>query len=268
MKFEIAIFAKANCYEIVKVSIQEYLITNVEMIKIICPKQDTSSFINLLGKRVTIINDCEIDDCEMYEILKKYEKEINDKKRSVGWYYQQYIKLKYSINCNIINYIIDGDTFVSSETISNFIKDKKISISYENVNIYTNSLNNYWGMNILTKKSFITNSIVVEPGILNINKNEFNKYYINWIKQVLNNANEDISEYQLIGNKLLSNYNYKIKKVRFFRRADLFLDKKTVFEVVNKLKNKYSIVAFEKNHKKSYVKKLVAKIYAYFGISW
>jgi len=122
----------------------------------------------------------------------------------------------------------------------------------------------------LREVSYIANFGIISPNLFNKNFKSvdllFFKIY-NYCKE--NNVKFIISEYQIYGNVMLDN-NWNPKKFKFFRRGDLlpinFFGLRRIINFSNFIG--FDAIAFEVNHKKTFLNKIMAPILFIFGYTW
>ncbi len=210
----IAIFATKSDKEVVKLGLTYYKYIGIKKIFIVCPK-DHYKELNFNYDNVDYIFDEEI---AYYYEIRETSKNFGTKR---SWYLQQFLKLSLWNSSNKDLLIIDGDTIVSKETLDSIIIDDVLFYTEEHIARYNTFIKSAFNVKT-TDKSFICNFCNFKDS----NKFIFEKGFLRFLslveKNILNLKNTDLSEYQLHGTlEYITNKN--IKRLRIFRRADLFI---------------------------------------------
>ena len=272
--FNILIFTTAKNINITKCTVCELVKTRADNIKVITPHNDIQIYNQLfkenveiyLGK-VQIVSDEELDPKGAYRL--QLSLIMNNSKR-IGWYYQQYLKIKAASKSEIPTWVLDGDTYFNKSFVEYYTTNKIIPGTKEKISHYNESLIKIFpDLNVENNFSYIANCSFIDPILLNkLFTDPIEIVFTKWINCIIKDKRIDISEYQLFGNIMVGN-SYNKKLVKFYRRADLLLNgKEGEIEVIEKLKNKYDIIGFEFNHKAGKARKIMAKILLLVNYSW
>ena len=264
-KINIAIFTTKNSKEVVKLGLDYYKYIGIEKISIVCPK-DHYKELNFNNNNVDYIFDEEI---AYYDEIKESSKKFGIKSK---WYLQQFLKLSLwnSSDTNLL--IIDGDTIVSKETLNLIVSDDVLFYTKENIARYNLFINSVFNLST-TDKSFICNFCNFKDSNKFIFEKDFLKF-LNLVEINIHNLkNTDLSEYQLHGTLEYIN-NKNTKKLRIFRRADLFIfgPLKNIADMdIHDLKSfflGYNAICYEFNHNRNLIKSLLAHVYRIFKVTW
>lgn len=197
-----------------------------------------------------------IKDLNFDSVKKNISKiDLEAVKRS-GWYFQQFLKMAYSLICEDEYYIVwDSDT-MPIKKIDLIIKNKPI-FYYKNENNkpYFETMKRLFPkLKFFFKKSFICEIMIINREImlelikkisLNNNINLF------WINILLSVKRDDLkysgfSEFETYGTYVLNYYNeiYSKKKIFSYRRGKALLNNSLL--EINKIPKKYQTISFEK----------------------
>tara|TARA_A100001015_G_scaffold321670_1_gene453903 strand:+ start:7696 stop:8511 length:816 start_codon:yes stop_codon:yes gene_type:complete len=263
--FKIVIFCTKYSSKVLEAAIDYYLSIGIKSFEIICPKKD----FKILNSNKNNIDFTFDEDLPFYEELLETSKNL---KRKQGWYFQQFLKLSYWYRSTSDCLVVDGDTIISKETLEDIFYNNCLHYTEENISTY-NFLTSNLLKGISSNKSFICNF----ANFKSENKYLFAKGFMNFIKNISNlleeNNDLDFSEYQLHGT-IESTKNKNQKKLRIFRRADLFiwgplkLSKKIDKTHLENFFLSYDAICYESNHKSNILKSLIAHFYKVIGISW
>lgn len=231
---------------------------------LLTPNKEKDSFVDIA---IQFNNINYISDETLYgytkvkNFLEENYKQINRKKRSVGWYLQQYLKLAHCYGSKNDLIIIDGDTIFSKNFLKHYLKNPFLIKTKENHQAY--QVSNLF-QNITNSDScYIANAGYFSPYILKKYILEIDSWFIEAITKILIN-NYDFSEYQIMAS-LIKNEQYILneKYIKIFRRFELI-------EGVtwNKALVKYDAISMEQNHNKTLLKKILAKQMYKVGYTW
>ena len=262
---KVAIFCTRDSRKVLDSAIDYYLSIGLESFEIICPKKDLKN-LNFEKPGINFTFD---ENLPFYKELYESSK-ILEKKQ--GWYLQQFLKLSYWHNSKKDCLVIDGDTILSKKAFENIIYNNYLYYTEENIFNYNYLVSNLF-REVKHNKSFICNFANFKTN----NKDLFDEGFMKFIKNILNllleNVDVDFSEYQLHG-AIEHSKNDNVKKLRIFRRADLFiwgplkLSKKIRIKHLDEFFLYYDAICYESKHKKNFLKSLIAHFYKLIGISW
>ena len=261
----IAIFCTKSSKYVLRLSILYYQSLGIKNIKIICPKRHYENlYFNFKG--VKYVFD---EDLEYFDEIKKASLKHGHRQ---NWYLQQFLKLSYWYSSVSDCLIIDGDSILSEKTLNQIIHKDILYFTNENITAY-----NFFIKKILnietTTKSFICNFCNFKSS----NKDIFSNSYLNFLELVndllLTSNYGDFSEYQVHGT-IENSKNNKQSPLKIFRRADLLIfgslrkiDEVSLKTLIEFFKV-YDVICYESNHKKNFIKSVVAHVYKLFRISW
>lgn len=264
-EINIAIFTTKDSKDVVKLSISYYKHIGIKKICIVCPRDHYKELYFDIDN-IDYIFDEEI---AYYDKIIESSKKFGSKK---GWYLQQFLKLSLWNSSDKDLLIIDGDTIISKKTLDLIISNEILFYTKEDIARYNFFIKSAFNLTT-SDKSFICNFC----NFKNENKFIFEGNFLKFLdlveSHILNSNHNDLSEYQLHGTLEFSK-NKKIKELRIFRRADLFIfgSLKSVAEIqISNLQNffkRYDVICYESNHERSFIKSLFAHIYKVLRISW
>jgi hypothetical protein len=247
-------------YQKVQKNIDVYIVT---------PKKNAAAFKSETVK--LIFDEDVVGYTEVLTYLNSVKTEILLKKRSVGWYLQQYLKIAVSYYNFPEEHIIvhDGDTAFSEKIMNLMLSSPVLLCTHEkNFKVYNNYLNAI-GLKILDYSYVANANIFYSKKIATLLKGEelFTWFIHTLDKLVLPNADMDFSEYQL--SATLLNSDFTSKQINFFRRFDLIQDSfKEVDVAIEHGLKRYNALAFEFGHHSTKRKKFIAKIAYMLGYRW
>jgi hypothetical protein len=265
------IFCTRHNYKTVGQTIQRYSENGNFSIFIYCPESDIyflSEYLNGSGF-FHLKSDFEIDpNGKFFEIIKSWSKQ--GVTNYPGWCYQQYLKLKLVEASQDLLVIMDGDTYVDPIYLHNCIESKVVTSTLENVETYNKMFKNVkLGINI-RETSYIANFGIISPNLFKANFESVDNLFLKIYKySIEKNVQFTISEYQIFGNIMLDN-NWKSRSFKFFRRGDLlpinFFGLTRIINIANFLG--FNAIAFEANHSRNFINKIIAPIVFIFRFSW
>jgi hypothetical protein len=211
---------------------------------------------------------------EIVKFLNSKRGEILEKKRrTVGWYLQQYLKVAAAFHSSEPIFISDGDTIFSGNLLADISRSPKLLTTKENPDTYNN------GCRVLGYStfpvSFVANGGLFCPRELRLRIPCCTKWFQNSLETILddNNRASDFSEYQIMGNILSSKLNSR--RLRIFRRFDMLSkleDLDSVSDVylskLERIFNRYDALAWEFGHKSYPIKRVVARLAFLCNYSW
>ena len=267
----IVFFCSAKSIDTCKASLRYYYekVQKKIDVYIVTPKKNEDAF---KSKNVKLIFDENVVGYEeVLNYLNSVKTQIHSKKRSVGWYLQQYLKLAvcyYNFPEQPI-IVHDGDTVFSEKIMNLMLSSSTLLCTREkNFQIYNNYLRAI-GLKV-PNYSYVANAnIFYSPKIGTLlSSQELYSWFIDTFqKLVLLNDDFDFSEYQLTATLLHNDLNSK--QINFFRRFDLIEDSFEEIDVaVEHGLNKYNALAFEFGHDTTKTKKIIAKIAYMLGYAW
>lgn len=236
----------------------QYIFKYIKFNKLIIsvPDHDYDSIYNLLGhySRTHIIKDSSVISYDEIILIKNVLAQRNLEKY-YGWYLQQFIKIRLASNCQrgVVALIWDADTiplrpinFIGADGSLNYF------VGNEFHEPYFMTLKNILGLDKLTTYSFIAQSFPVYADHVK----EFTESIggnNKWIATILNCLSSGsphlFSEYETLGNFLLSRYPHKVNFIfsRWERRGNLyFYFYRSIDRAIKYLSFDNSFVAFEK----------------------
>jgi len=225
-------------------------------------------------QKISVLKDSEIKGYDnVFSYLMKNIETIKKNNRSLNWYLQQYLKLATAWYASERIFISDGDTIFSVDLIDKISKSPILLATKENVSRYNN------GLKLLglpcNCNSFIANGGIFEPSELNKLNTSAETWFISSLNTLLTAEIDcDFSEYQIQGSLLA--YRMQTKKLNFFRRFDLikdisnvrYMEDQDIIYLVTKALKKYDAISFEPTHKRSNLKRILAKIAYSTNYSW
>lgn len=185
--------------------------------------------------------------------------ENNLKPTAVNWYYQQFLKLGYSLVCDSEYYLCwDSDT-LPLRKIDMFSPDGKpyLDIKPEFNNTYFITIENLFGFSKIIEKSFVAehmlfNTALMKEMISEIEKTNYEgtKFYEKILHAVgSNNLNQGFSEFETYGSWVGMRHSsaYKLRDWRSFRNTNFFVDISEVTQAdLDWLSIDYDAATFEK----------------------
>ncbi len=265
------LFCTKENKELVHEIITKYSEYGIFFITVYCPENDIDILRNYLSDLSGFVmkSDYEIDpNGSFFEIIKSWN--IQGVTNFPGWCYQQYLKLKLVEKSDDLLVIMDGDTYIDPIYLHNCIKNKVITATHENIESYNKMFRNLELGIKIRDTSYIANFGIICPNSFKQNfKSIDNLYYKIYNFCITNNTQFLISEYQIFGNVMLSN-NWNSQFFRFFRRGDLLPIKLFGLSRIIKISKilGFNAIAFENNHSKNFLTKILAPLLFIFGYSW
>lgn len=220
----------------------------------------TPDFSNEIVQKYTKIN---FTKDEAILDKKNYPK-IKDTDRP-GWYYQQLLKYQVVLtfhekyNYDFV-YVIDGDSYIKEDLLLEeniYYTPKLIESEYQNFIDKTN-------LNLKDSRNFITNQMCYRASyLINMLKEiSDNKDWIDVLLDIIIKNNDCwFSEYQIYAIYVKYRFNVLEKPIKVFRRLDL------INVTVTRALSKYSVLAKEVYHSRTFLHVLRAKIYFSLGIN-
>ncbi len=265
------IFCTRHNKILVRETIVKYNKHGIFTISVYCPEHDIDILRECLSGSgfFYLKSDYEIDpNGEFLEVIKSWNKEAVT--NYPGWCYQQYLKLKLVESSDDLLVIMDGDTYIDPIYLHNCIKNKTVTATLENIEIYNQMFRNIELGIKLRDTSYIANFGIISPNLFRINFKSVNHlFYDIYNFCIENNTQFIISEYQIFGNVMLDN-DWNSKFFKFFRRGDLlpikFFGLKKIINFSNFIG--FDAIAFEANHSKNFLNKILAPILFIFRYSW
>ena len=180
-----------------------------------------------------------------------------------NWYYQQF--LKYSIVLDLkydLVHIVDGDSFVRKDLMfSNIIFFSKKSVEKQ----YSNFIEIMTKATVHSERNYITNQMCFNRNLLKKLILDLSKEGSHWIVKICKtlNGRDDLwfSEYQFYANNLLKTGKAEELEIKVFRRFDI------IGKTVEHGFNKYSVLAYETQHKTGLFRKIRAKLFYFLNIN-
>lgn len=191
------------------------------------------------------------------------------KRKYIGWYYQQLLKLasykNFNINDNLL--IVDGDSF-PTKAYNYQIDGKFCYLKGEEEHVpYFNTLKNLIGIGKIADYSFIAQIFPskISWGMDFLNEIE-SRHGLPWYMGIINSLDPDnvlaMSEYEFLGNYfLLKNYPITTSEDKFLREGGKYLNsiiRKDNF--YNNIISEYSLIAIEKIDTQSIYLKIIRKL--------
>lgn len=247
--------------EIVRHSIR--LIKTTESIEILIVTPDFREYTTAFPS-IKILKDSYFQDLSKEEIKAIPGVQLN----KINWYYQQI--LKYSIVIKMEQYeeilILDADTIILNNEI---FKDS--NSTYYNLNEYNKEyfklISSLFPEIKILKYSTINNFMWFKRSLLLQMLNSIEEMHQDiWYITILNlvkdkTANAEFSEYELYSNFKCFERMQELKRIKLFRRGDLFLPKYSIETIIEtSMKMNLDLISFEFNHKTNWYKKLAARI--------
>ena len=211
--------------------------------------------------KIEIINENELVDLNklktIYDIL--LVESGNTYPSSVNWYYQQFLKMSFSMICNSEYYLCwDSDT-IPLRNISMFNKEGKpyLDIKKENNPVYFQTIERLFGYSKIIEKSFVSEHMLFSKSIMleiiNVIENKpikGEKFYekIMWAVGS-DNLTLGFSEFETYGSYIGINYpdKYALRNWKSFRNLNFFVDISELNEDdIKWLAKDYDAASFEK----------------------
>lgn len=204
-----------------------------------------------------------LDKSQLQEKLSRLANEGSfDKRYAVNWYYQQFLKYSIVLTNSTYEYvyIIDGDTYLKKECLTNYLLPK---ISRKRFELYTNFNSKFF--DVKNKHNNVCNYMPFQPQVL---QNMLNKYFdtfSDFIDYVVlsNTESHDVrfSEYQFYADYLFHIESIVFYDLRMFRRYDL---------VASNIPAKFNhdALCIERQHNVNIFKKLIARLLYNLGRKW
>lgn len=232
-----------------------------------------------MGERVTYLNEDEILPFDEVHKVMKCALQCDELARGVtGWYYQQFLKMKYSFLCEDDYYLMwDGDT-IPCKPFSMFSDESGqpyLDLKREYHEEYFNTLSKLFpGMHKVIEQSFISEHMLMKCDIMqklirdiegnkNLKGNTFYEKIIYAIDSDKLKSNS-FSEFETYGTYVAFRYPdaYKLREWHSFRYGASFFDAEEITDSDYKWLGKdFDAISFEKNqsvredHKDAFTKK-------------
>lgn len=186
-----------------------------------------------------------------------------------GWYYQQFLKLNFGNFIKCRRYVIwDADTVMLQHL--DFVVDGRIQMnsSVRFNKPYFNTFQRLFNQSPPVKRSLISQFMFIDNLILCEMQEEIKTNFSSsdWVDAVLDQlplaSQSEFSEYEIYGNYVASRYpdKFKMTKINWFLYGSEILPevRDVDLETVESTFNGFSCVAFERHHRKGFLKKLFA----------
>lgn len=200
--------------------------------------------------------------CQAYEKcrIRLYGNDEGKRKSSVGWYYQQFLKLAYSGICDTPYYLCwDADT-IPLRRIDMFSSEGKpyFDVKSEMQESYFHTINALFGFGKLISRSFITEHMLFDVEMVKEMIGEVEslsserKAFYEVIFDKMDNLALGFSEFETFGSWVAMRYpdRYRIRSWKSFRNTNFFVERKDlVDEDIEWLAGCYDAASFEKYQK-------------------
>lgn len=175
-------------------------------------------------------------------------------RKRVGWYYQQFLKMSFSLYPNVNQYYLiwDADT-ICTNTINFFSKEKVlVNTSREHNPLYFKTINDFFGLGKELEESFITEHFMIEKMLMQ----ELLAYMVKkggYLAMLDGISTEDLqysafSEFETYGNYLMTNYPSKVecRQLKSTRKGSVYFGMKPSINDLGYMSAKaYDYVSFE-----------------------
>jgi hypothetical protein len=225
---------------------------------VVCPAGDINKAYKILdGYIVNIIDENEIlQGCDKKKIMDLIPINFpaNIPNNYIGWYYQQFLKMAYSMHSNVgdIYLIWDADTIPLRKF--DLFYDGKILMTQgrEYHKPYFKTINKIFDDHVyLQKKSHISQHMLVNKCDMKKMLNELSTVEYSWWENILRSFGpspiQQFSEYETYSNYCLANWPDRYFSVRrnWFRFARSLIGKEMQYSNLDVLTDYYDFVAFE-----------------------
>jgi hypothetical protein len=231
---------------------------DINKFTVVCPCGDINKASEILeGYIVDIINENEIlQGCDKNKILDLIPINFpaNIHHNYIGWYYQQFLKMAYSMHSNVNNtYLIwDADTIPLRKF--DLFDNGKILITQgrEYHKPYFKTINKIFNDHVnLQKKSHISQHMLVDKCDMKKMLDDLSTQEYIWWQNILRSLGpspiQQFSEYETYSNYCLANWPDRYLSVRrnWFRFARSLIGKEMQYSNMDALSDYYDFVAFE-----------------------
>lgn len=219
---------------------------------------------------ITLLHD---ESIEGFEQARRYLQDchtaIAAKRRSTGWYLQQYLKIALAWTNSVPLFIHDGDTIFAPKLLRRMQISPFLMTTREDTAMYNAAIR---ATGIPTHdRSFVANGGLFMPHALQ----SMAANPLVWFKRIMDEtvlapgAQGDFSEYQFMGSLLKDQLS--AHRLRIFRRFDLLapdLKDNNILTLVLDALSTYDAIAFESLHTSSFSKRLLGRLAYNIGYSW
>jgi hypothetical protein len=237
----------------------------------------SNSFCNLYNVILLDENNL-IKGLNMQHIIKIINDKLNKECRYYAWYFQQFLKMAFSISDYAKDYYLiwDADTLPLNE-LDFFHETKPVfTPKTEYHKPYFDSIKKLIGCDKMVDYSFIAEHMLIKTNIMKQLIYQINNSMIDgniWFEKIINALDVDVkngfSEFETYGTFCSKYYPelYSLKKLRTFRDAGLIYGRNIKKFEIDKLKKDYDTASFEFRHFPNFPKNITQFIQSIFLVS-
>lgn len=243
--------------EIANITIQSILRNNTNSKIIVLTKtENTNLFIN---PNTTILDEDKIIDGLSFDSIRVYLKSLFDSTERTGWYFQQFLKMAYSLISEGDYIIWDSDTFML-KNISFVVNNQQI-LYYKNViehESYKRTFNSLLpDVTFIKDRSFVNEIMYVDKSVMiDIISSIESRFSKPFYQAILDNiCSSDyfagFSEYATYSNYVMHfRSNYRTVRAKHFREGTRIFGEVPILQDLKCISKQYNTISFEKWHKK------------------
>ena len=191
-----------------------------------------------------------------------YDNRTAGKISTVGWYYQQFLKLSYSLICKENYYLCwDADTIpLKSIDMINSEGKPFFDVKPELQKGYFQTINNLFGVGKMIEYSFVSEHMLFDRNLVCEMINEISEkasdHPVPYYEVIFDNINDlklGFSEFETYGTWVAIRYpdKYRIRKWKSFRNAGFFIGREELTDDDREwLSGSYDAVSFERYQEK------------------
>lgn len=271
-KLHVAIFSGPGTEDIVSTAIDLYYRAGLPLDLVVVSPNNNYDIASSVSIANTKTDDSIIGFIEVTGWLDEHADRLAAKGRSVGWYRQQYLKLGYAWQLPGTCFIHDGDTIFSPALIHSLCNSSMLLATRENNSNYDLGCHQL-GIPPNGSCSFVANGGLFNGQLLRSLSTNPAEWFINSMERILKEPGcGDFSEYQIMGN-LMKSQNPKIRthSMQFFRRMDLLATSTHILppmQLITQALARYDAIAFERNHHRSTLRRILGQLMYWTGRSW
>jgi hypothetical protein len=237
----------------------------------------SKSFCDLYSVKVLDENNL-IKDLNMQHIIKMIDKRLNEDGRYYAWYFQQILKMAFSLtSCAKDYYLIwDADTLPLNKL--HFFDEGRPVFTPKNEyhKPYFDTIQKLIGCDKMVDYSFIAEHMLIKTTIMKDLINRIENSMVEgtiWFEKIINavdvDAKNGFSEFETYGTFCSKYYHglYSLKELRTFRDAGLIYGRNIKTFEIDKLKEDYHTASFEFRHFPKFPKNITQFIQSAFLVS-
>lgn len=214
-------------------------------------------FRNKTNKKIILIDEDQLIEGINYLTISCLLEKINYTTKNTGWYYQQFLKLGFSLSSFANKYYLswDADT-IPLKPISFFSETGTpyFTMKEEYHKAYFITIKKILGLNKICEKSFISENMMFDSEIVNKMIYDIecsNVQGENWCEKIINsmpaNMNNSFSEFETYGTYVLSKFpnSYYFRELKSYRNAGFYYSRFINEKKLINLSKNYDMISLE-----------------------